>query len=144
VFEVWWKIAEEIEMKKLFFYFLLLCHTVGCSQDDTSLTLVCSGTEEIFMVTKLTLDPSKEVNKVTRTYKFENKKWLDKECSEWNKDTMFCENKPPNQSSGSQHFIRVDRISGVIREHHQSIIPGKMIRNDTFEGKCERSTSNKF
>ena len=131
-----------MNMRKLLILFLSLLFVSGCSQDENVLTLVCNGTEEIKIYTKPSLDEQKESNKKTKTYKLENKSWSGNLCSRWNKDSVFCE--IPFTSENNKHYISINRISGVISEQETILLPGKMIRFYSFEGKCEKSTSTKF
>lgn len=128
-------------MKKIKLLLLLLL--VSCSKpEDNSLILVCNGFEESnSIIYSMTTIENKKSS--SRTYKLNNKSWNNELCTEWSTETILCENDKKLNEGSTEHFIRIDRISGIIKENN--IFKGKnSINFNRFEGKCEKKDSPKF
>ncbi len=130
-------------------YHLLIIVTIlvvsGCSNAADILILNCEGTttNQIFSASGV----SETIENNVKTYQIKNKKWESIECSEYTKDTIFCGENPRELNYENDAYIRINRIAGTITEHKRVslVIDSRKLLNVTFyEGKCEKSTKNKF
>jgi len=143
MFEVWWKITEEMTMKLI--TLLLVLFTVSCSQfDDTTFSVVCelkTNTIELHNG-----DSHKNSFNESKTYIFKNKKLEGYNCSRWNNEEITCSTPP--RLNGYYDVLNFDRLSGKFSSHkvlqHEDTKNSRPYGHEDSTGKCEKVKENKF
>jgi len=124
-------------------------------KNESTFNLVCKGDENISMKIKVgTKEDFTQVNgKTTRTYVFIDKVLEGYECTKFNDKEIDCQTYSKNvdkdryTESFNQVGISINRISGEIQSQQTNNFKQvgfeKYILN-TFNGTCEKSSSNKI
>jgi hypothetical protein len=140
MFEVWWKITEEM-MKKLVTLFLLV-FTISCSQiDQDSFTLVCDVDTNVVIVDNGVRSEYKKNEIVTLIFK--NKKLDVYDCQMWTDDSISCGVHLKDDKDSHQERMILDRKSGIIKFYKIRQDPTRIEKKE-YIGKCEKVKENKF
>ncbi len=137
-------------MIKVIIFIFIISLSFGCSLDNKdTFTLICN----VKVVTDMG-DPqiyNREVSNETRTFKFENKKLINYNCTTWNEEKIICSRRNENASENNyfDEMFVVDRVAGDIGSNSLQSIKSidnskQIIIMKTFAGKCEKSNGNKF
>jgi hypothetical protein len=137
-------------MKSMIIIIFIIFFIFGCSNENNdTFTLVC----DIKIIT-YTGDPqvyNKEESNETRTFKFENKKLTNYNCSTWNEEKIICSrrNGSTTENNYFDEMFVLDRVAGDIGSDSLQSIKSlnkkkEIIIKKTFNGKCEKSKGNKF
>jgi hypothetical protein len=115
---------------------------VACGEGG-ELNLLCKGTETIYMSGVNTID--KQVNQVTESYIFKNKKWNGVvDCQTWTTDDVVCERVNSQNENGSSR-LSLNRVTGKLIEHSsQTFHDIKKHKSKFFDGVCEKISSNRI
>jgi hypothetical protein len=122
----------------------------GCSyQSSDSFYLVCTG--KLISESGGKKIESTEESIVTRTYKFQNKKIKNFDCSIWNDEVINCSNRSDenNKINMFKESIFIDRISAEINYSWISVsknieLNDESRRSEKFNGKCEKLKNTKI